>query len=142
MFSDGEPNLKPFINPDTTTIKAPEGQGCPRCGGVVFAAEQQMSKGTVSGLKRRFKNYFIRILKLFRCGTRNVSTAPSVTAHSIRCWHVMALIRIFIANFAMPKISDQKVSATAMLQLSSPLMDLGIPTKCKFLIENNKKTNF
>lgn len=40
--------MKPFYNPDTTSIKAPKGQGCPRCGGAVFAAEQQLAKGTVS----------------------------------------------------------------------------------------------
>lgn len=39
---------RPFYNPDTTSIKAPPGQGCPRCGGMVFAAEQQLAKGTVS----------------------------------------------------------------------------------------------
>lgn len=39
---------RPFYNPDTTSIKAPKGQGCPRCGGMVFAAEQQLAKGTVS----------------------------------------------------------------------------------------------
>jgi hypothetical protein len=32
---------------DTKTIKAPEGQGCPRCGGSVFAAELMLSKGQV-----------------------------------------------------------------------------------------------
>lgn len=39
---------RPYYNPDTTSIKAPPGQGCPRCGGAVFAAEQQLAKGTVS----------------------------------------------------------------------------------------------
>ncbi|VEN36184.1 unnamed protein product [Callosobruchus maculatus] len=38
---------RPFYNPDTTSIKAPPGQGCPRCGGMVFAAEQQLAKGTI-----------------------------------------------------------------------------------------------
>lgn len=33
---------------DTTSIKAKPGQGCPRCGGVVFAAEQMLAKGSVS----------------------------------------------------------------------------------------------
>lgn len=32
---------------DTAKIKAPPGQGCPRCGGVVFAAEQVLAKGAV-----------------------------------------------------------------------------------------------
>jgi len=34
-------------NVSTSTIKAPEGQGCPRCGGAVFAAEQMLARGTV-----------------------------------------------------------------------------------------------
>ncbi|KAK7601538.1 hypothetical protein V9T40_008979 [Parthenolecanium corni] len=38
---------RPFYNPDTTSIKAKSGEGCPRCGGKVFAAEQQLAKGTV-----------------------------------------------------------------------------------------------
>ncbi|XP_063379703.1 muscle LIM protein Mlp84B isoform X1 [Cydia fagiglandana] len=38
---------RPFYNADTTSIKAPAGQGCPRCGGMVFAAEQQLAKGTM-----------------------------------------------------------------------------------------------
>jgi hypothetical protein len=33
---------------DTAKIKAPAGQGCPRCGGVVYAAEQMLAKGRVS----------------------------------------------------------------------------------------------
>lgn len=28
--------------------KAPEGQGCPRCGGYVYAAEQMLARGRVS----------------------------------------------------------------------------------------------
>lgn len=39
---------RPFYNPNTTSIKAAVGEGCPRCGGKVFAAEQQLAKGTVS----------------------------------------------------------------------------------------------
>ncbi|XP_071453098.1 muscle LIM protein Mlp84B-like isoform X2 [Hetaerina americana] len=38
---------RPYYNPDTTAIKAPAGQGCPRCGGMVYAAEQQLAKGTM-----------------------------------------------------------------------------------------------
>lgn len=38
---------RPFVSNDTTSIKAPAGQGCPRCGGAVFAAEQQLAKGTM-----------------------------------------------------------------------------------------------
>lgn len=40
-------NQRPFVSNDTTSIKAPAGQGCPRCGGAVFAAEQQLAKGTM-----------------------------------------------------------------------------------------------
>ena len=36
---------RPFAGVDTTSIKAPEGQGCPRCGGAVSAAELQLAKG-------------------------------------------------------------------------------------------------
>ncbi|XP_059618219.1 muscle LIM protein Mlp84B-like [Phlebotomus argentipes] len=38
---------RPFANIDTTIIKAPQGEGCPRCGGMVFAAEQQLARGTM-----------------------------------------------------------------------------------------------
>lgn len=30
--------------------KAPEGQGCPRCGGYVYAAEQMLARGRVSSI--------------------------------------------------------------------------------------------
>lgn len=33
---------------DTACIKAKPGEGCPRCGGVVFAAEEVLAKGRVS----------------------------------------------------------------------------------------------
>lgn len=51
MFPNREDEIsssRPFFNPDTTSIMAAPGQGCPRCGGAVFAAEQQLAKGTVS----------------------------------------------------------------------------------------------
>lgn len=32
--------------------KAPEGEGCPRCGGYVYAAEQMLARGRVSWLKK------------------------------------------------------------------------------------------
>ncbi|KAI5739612.1 hypothetical protein M8J77_021410 [Diaphorina citri] len=38
---------RPFYNPNTTSIMARKGEGCPRCGGAVFAAEQQLAKGTM-----------------------------------------------------------------------------------------------
>lgn len=54
---------RPFYNPDTTSIKAPKGQGCPRCGGMVFAAEQQLAKGTVSITLLTSMKYFWRALE-------------------------------------------------------------------------------
>lgn len=54
---------RPFYNPDTTSIKAPDGEGCPRCGGKVFAAEQQLAKSAVSIYSRiivKHKSYFFR----------------------------------------------------------------------------------
>ncbi|XP_055528827.1 muscle LIM protein Mlp84B-like isoform X1 [Wyeomyia smithii] len=47
MTEDQIAAQKPSVPIDTTSIKAPEGQGCPRCGGMVFAAEQQLAKGTM-----------------------------------------------------------------------------------------------
>lgn len=46
LFRDVSTSRAPVI--DTTSIKAKPGQGCPRCGGVVFAAEQVLAKGSVS----------------------------------------------------------------------------------------------
>lgn len=46
FFRDVSTSRAPVI--DTTSIKAKPGQGCPRCGGVVFAAEQVLAKGSVS----------------------------------------------------------------------------------------------
>nr|CAD7398317.1 unnamed protein product [Timema cristinae] len=40
-------SFRPYYNPNTQSIMAPKGQGCPRCGGSVFAAEQQLAKGTM-----------------------------------------------------------------------------------------------
>ncbi|KAK7874520.1 hypothetical protein R5R35_001601 [Gryllus longicercus] len=47
LTEDEISSFRPYYNPDTTSIKAPAGQGCPRCGGAVFAAEQQLAKGTM-----------------------------------------------------------------------------------------------
>ncbi|XP_058053479.1 muscle LIM protein Mlp84B isoform X2 [Anopheles bellator] len=47
MSEDQLASQKPLVSIDTTVIKAPQGQGCPRCGGMVFAAEQQLAKGTM-----------------------------------------------------------------------------------------------
>lgn len=45
--------------------KAPEGQGCPRCGGYVYAAEQMLARGRVSKilniLSKKKQNGFLYI---------------------------------------------------------------------------------
>lgn len=38
---------RPLPAPDTTSISAPEGTGCPRCKGAVFAAEQQLARASM-----------------------------------------------------------------------------------------------
>lgn len=48
LFRDVSTSRAPVT--DTTSIKAKPGEGCPRCGGVVFAAEQVLAKGSVSYL--------------------------------------------------------------------------------------------
>ncbi|CAG9765946.1 unnamed protein product [Ceutorhynchus assimilis] len=44
-----------IYNPDTTSINALLGQGCPRCGGLVFAVEQQLAKATI--WHKKYFNY-------------------------------------------------------------------------------------
>jgi LIM domain len=44
-FSLSETHAPKTSVADTASIKAPEGEGCPRCGGAVFAAEMMLSKG-------------------------------------------------------------------------------------------------
>lgn len=44
--------------------KAPEGQGCPRCGGYVYAAEQMLARGRVSDCYAF--NVFCSIFDIFR----------------------------------------------------------------------------
>jgi len=48
IFRDVSTSRAPIIDTSTTSIKAKAGEGCPRCGGVVFAAEQVLAKGSVS----------------------------------------------------------------------------------------------
>lgn len=75
MFS--ESNIPRTTVIDTAKIKAPPGKGCPRCGGVVFAAEQVLAKGRVriffQAWKRK-KNYYDFLvfsqpwhIKCFKC---------------------------------------------------------------------------
>jgi len=60
-------------------IKAPEGEGCPRCGFCVYAAEQMISKTRVSFVLNSLR-VFVYLIGLLsntshRCGTNAVSTA-------------------------------------------------------------------
>lgn len=43
--------------------KAPEGEGCPKCGGFVYAAEQMLARGRVS-----FLGYILWLMSLMRKG--------------------------------------------------------------------------
>lgn len=62
LFRDDQiAGTRPIYNPDTTSIKAPEGEGCPRCGGKVFAAEQQLAKSAVSLYTRFIVNHNIYV---------------------------------------------------------------------------------
>ena len=75
---------RPFYNPDTTSIRAPAGQGCPRCGGAVFAAEQQLAKGTVSSLFLQIKplvNYIYTKQILHSILDTSVCYLPNVDFH-------------------------------------------------------------
>lgn len=63
MCRDVNTSRAPVV--DTTSIKAKPGQGCPRCGGKVFAAEQMLAKGSVSTLYfliifQSVTNYYFR----------------------------------------------------------------------------------
>lgn len=42
--------------------KAPEGEGCPRCGGCVYAAEQMLARGRVSDITKWLK--FLNLIHL------------------------------------------------------------------------------
>ena len=46
MSNSNAEQMRPS-KPDLGVIKATDGQGCPRCGGAVFAAEQMLARGRV-----------------------------------------------------------------------------------------------
>lgn len=47
MSTDGATRNGARLEP-RAIAKAPEGQGCPRCGGYVYMAEQMLARGRVS----------------------------------------------------------------------------------------------
>lgn len=47
---------------DTAIIKAKPGEGCPRCGGVVFAAELVLAKSRVSYYDKKFLPMYLLII--------------------------------------------------------------------------------
>lgn len=51
FFSGGEPIRPGGPLLPRAIAKAPEGEGCPRCGGYVYAAEQMLARGRVSARK-------------------------------------------------------------------------------------------
>jgi hypothetical protein len=44
--------------------KAPEGEGCPRCGGYVYAAEQMLALGRVSVFTGAIFNFVTGVLNI------------------------------------------------------------------------------
>ena len=44
--------------------KAPEGEGCPRCGGFVYAAEQMLARGRVSTQALEYRVFAVTTLKI------------------------------------------------------------------------------
>ena len=83
--NDENDTQRPNYATDCSNIKAPPGEGCPRCGGAVFAAEQMLAKGSVSALKEKqaLKSHLCNYSasRLSRVGTKNVSRAPSAGVH-------------------------------------------------------------
>lgn len=49
-FSGQNENLRQAPLESRAIAKAPEGEGCPRCGGYVYAAEQMLALGKVRSL--------------------------------------------------------------------------------------------
>ena len=84
-------SFRPYYNPDTTSIKAPAGQGCPRCGGAVFAAEQQLAKGTVCHQKSIYRYHFHM--------TYNLITIHLVFALTLHIWVEGYIIHIAAWSF-------------------------------------------
>lgn len=78
---------------DTQAILAPKGEGCPRCGGAVYAAEQVLAKGSVSIIRKHsdrrtliycLLNRYIMFNNLIsysylRCGIVSASSAATAT---------------------------------------------------------------
>jgi hypothetical protein len=70
VFCEFSPDTKP-----TTGFKAPQGQGCPRCGFAVYAAEQMISKNRVSVVLHinvmhvLFANHALHSVKMNKAGT-------------------------------------------------------------------------
>lgn len=63
--------------------KAPEGEGCPRCGGHVYAAEQMLARGRVSFfyLWHYLCSQLYELLKKIRDTIRDVSSAFLAIEH-------------------------------------------------------------
>lgn len=80
--------------------KAPEGEGCPRCGGHVYAAEQMLARGRVS---LTFSiSYMYNQIKMFQFdsshGIRSATNARIVVSTWIRPTLAKVLITTFTAK--------------------------------------------
>lgn len=57
--NDENDTQRPAYATDTSIIKAAPGEGCPRCGGAVFAAEQMLARGSVIEIYLRTTTLFL-----------------------------------------------------------------------------------
>lgn len=117
-----------FKSIDTKTIKAPEGEGCPRCGGCVFAAEMMLSKGQVClthyHIVKTSCHFLLSKSKQIRNGISCALIVLIAIGHWTRCWPAMAPTRISTARPATVSDSDRKASATVTHQLWYALREL------------------
>jgi hypothetical protein len=72
---------------DTTTIPAKPGEGCPRCGGSVFHAEQMFSKGKTYHKVRSLANCFLTMYCPIRWPDA-ISRPRSSKANTILTYHI------------------------------------------------------
>lgn len=89
----------PFQKPRRMSI-APMGEGCPRCGGNVYAAERMLARGRV-----RYKiafNYKFLSVNIYRVIMSVVLNAWNAIVLWIRQFIAMVLIRIFTVKCVMP----------------------------------------
>lgn len=98
---------------DTAKIKAPEGQGCPRCGGAVFAAELVLAKG---------REWHRKCFKCFDCRTTldsiNACDGPTgeVFCRSMNSWICLSLL-VLVTDFFAPQLAMESVGDLTVMVL-------------------------